>query len=512
MKSVLRIGEGYAFSEHKLKHSYKRYFSLLAAATIMCLYAVKQVSAQEAEPAATAVADTKPLQIGDTIPEPFYHTLHHAVDMKTGGDSAIRLIDQRPRLIILDFWAHWCGPCLFSLSKFDTLKMKYPHEDYVVIPVTSDSDTQIERIVDRYHWDLVSVVADSVLKTYFPHQTVPHQVWIKDDKVIAMPNYYYATEENIKKAVAGKQLNVVNKAPSIRFSPSNAAVGEAINNTDILYQTANRTLFGYLNNYQWDRLTYFTRNDSTFLYCVNLPIADLYMGAFQDQLFPPFRYYLPSQPSISWQIDTALKRELTERPPFDLTGDKVAMDRRRNEWRQRNSYGYLLCTPGLISEADARKILQKDLNAYFGYALGIEASIQPSAAMSYAVLRLSGSRDLTQRALTGGDGKQALWQTADSVFYHRYLFGTQLLLYVKRALDKCEAVNLDVPTVINETGFPGDFLASFSVPRLDNCVSLEDIQNALRPYGLTVIVEEKPVPILEIRNRVTTINHKSTKK
>ncbi|WP_353197684.1 SusC/RagA family TonB-linked outer membrane protein [Parapedobacter defluvii] len=42
MKRILRIGEGYALSKHKLKHTCIRYFSLLAVATIMCLEAHAQ--------------------------------------------------------------------------------------------------------------------------------------------------------------------------------------------------------------------------------------------------------------------------------------------------------------------------------------------------------------------------------------------------------------------------------------------------------------------------------------
>src|SRR5690606_934800 len=42
MKRILRIGEGYALSKHKLKHTCIRYFSLLAVATIMCLEAQAQ--------------------------------------------------------------------------------------------------------------------------------------------------------------------------------------------------------------------------------------------------------------------------------------------------------------------------------------------------------------------------------------------------------------------------------------------------------------------------------------
>ena len=57
MNQKLRFGERYALSRRKLRYFIFRYFSLLAVATIMCLYAAKQASAQEAEPAAAAVAD-----------------------------------------------------------------------------------------------------------------------------------------------------------------------------------------------------------------------------------------------------------------------------------------------------------------------------------------------------------------------------------------------------------------------------------------------------------------------
>src|SRR5699024_5169136 len=55
MKQKLRLGDCYALTKHKRKQTAIRYLSLLAVLTSMCLYAVKQVSTQQAEPAATAV-------------------------------------------------------------------------------------------------------------------------------------------------------------------------------------------------------------------------------------------------------------------------------------------------------------------------------------------------------------------------------------------------------------------------------------------------------------------------
>src|SRR5690606_12870067 len=66
MKQNLRVGEGYAPTRSNLNQRYIRYISLLAVLTTMCLYAVKQASAQQAEPAATAVADTA-ASVRDTL-------------------------------------------------------------------------------------------------------------------------------------------------------------------------------------------------------------------------------------------------------------------------------------------------------------------------------------------------------------------------------------------------------------------------------------------------------------
>src|SRR5690606_23615415 len=66
MKRILRAGEGYALTNHNCKQYTIKYLSLLAVLTSMCLYAVKQASAQQAEPAATAVADTT-ASVRDTL-------------------------------------------------------------------------------------------------------------------------------------------------------------------------------------------------------------------------------------------------------------------------------------------------------------------------------------------------------------------------------------------------------------------------------------------------------------
>src|SRR3546814_13312447 len=117
--------------------------------------------------------------MGGTLPESFYQTIHQAVDMQSGKETTIRLADYRNKLIILDFWASWCAPCVHSLNKFEDMKKDLGNDGYIVIPVTYQQIAEASRTYEKHQWGLTSIVADTVLGRVFPHRSIPHMVWIK---------------------------------------------------------------------------------------------------------------------------------------------------------------------------------------------------------------------------------------------------------------------------------------------------------------------------------------------
>jgi len=63
--------------------------------------------------------------------------------------SPISLEELRGKVVILDFWGYWCGPCVGSMPKLMELHDKYNERGLVIIGIHDDSMESIEKLEEK---------------------------------------------------------------------------------------------------------------------------------------------------------------------------------------------------------------------------------------------------------------------------------------------------------------------------------------------------------------------------
>jgi len=78
--------------------------------------------------AAAASLPVQALEVGDQVPE---------LELPGNGQT-VKLPKQPGKVIYLDFWASWCGPCRQSFPWMNAMQDKYKKQDFEVIGVNLD--------------------------------------------------------------------------------------------------------------------------------------------------------------------------------------------------------------------------------------------------------------------------------------------------------------------------------------------------------------------------------------
>lgn len=64
--------------------------------------------------------------------------------------AAVRLQDLRGKVVLLDFWATWCGPCVQALPELKSLVQKKSGEKFALVSVSTDQDrAALEKFVEK---------------------------------------------------------------------------------------------------------------------------------------------------------------------------------------------------------------------------------------------------------------------------------------------------------------------------------------------------------------------------
>jgi len=122
-----------------------------------------------------------------------------------GGGTQHALKDYRGKIVYLDFWASWCGPCRRSLPALERLTQEVNDERFEVVAINLDAKAEDGLAFLRQYPVSYTVLADASGRTSRSYDLMglPSSVLINTDGTIisSFQGYHPSHIEKLKKAL-----------------------------------------------------------------------------------------------------------------------------------------------------------------------------------------------------------------------------------------------------------------------------------------------------------------------
>ena len=160
-----------------------------------------------------------PIDPGQTLPESMWE-VPLKVTRHPKGKEQVSLNDFRDKkLIILDFWATWCSPCVAMIPKNEALKKKY-EKDLEIIMITDQAEDIVKPFLGRVEQQdklqhIWTIYGKHDFHQIFKYRTMPHAAIIYDGVYKGAVYGNEITEEKIEMMLNDKWDQIVFKKPEL---------------------------------------------------------------------------------------------------------------------------------------------------------------------------------------------------------------------------------------------------------------------------------------------------------
>lgn len=117
----------------------------------------------------------------------------------------VTLSQYRGKVVLLDFWATWCGPCIVAMPDLMDRWERFRNRDFIILGVSLDSDpSQWRGFIRTNNIDWVNVLDTNpnAISRRYNVGGIPMTYLIgRDGKIIAAANYIENIDELIEDAL-----------------------------------------------------------------------------------------------------------------------------------------------------------------------------------------------------------------------------------------------------------------------------------------------------------------------
>lgn len=409
-----------------------------------------------------STAIIKEIGIGEKLPDLFISNL---VNTK---QTSINTRDFRGKMLILDFWATWCTPCVSLMPKMDSIQNLMRNE-VQILPVTYQAKADVQRLLNRSakfkNITLPFVFADETFNRYFPHKELPHYVWIDSaGKVIAITGQNQITTDTIRMMLDKSKASLKVKKDVFKLYDREKAVlfqNLGYTENDIQFQSL-FTGFKEGLNTRLD-ITRYPDDKIRKVTILNGYIQFLFRIAWSDEN----RFFTNSR--------VLLEVKDTGKVNFYESGDKF------KEWLKDNAWTYELIIPGHLS-ANAFAVMRTEMERFFPQ---YQAIVEKRIKRCLVLERTSVTDKLRSK---GGEPEDTfdsfgIKMTNSSIT----LLVSQLNHYLQK---------LEMP-VVDATGYT----AKVDLGLEANIANMNELRKALQHYDLDLVEKDYEIEMLIIKDR-----------
>jgi thiol-disulfide isomerase/thioredoxin len=287
------------------------------------------------------------LRIGDPVPPiVITNVLNHK-------DGAFNFADHKDKLLLIDFWATWCKPCIYALPKLDSLRQLFAGQLQILLVSSVGTGDDKEKLLAFFtRWKKPGglsftfplAVDDSALLQFFPHKMLPHYAWIYKGNVVAITDAEEVKASSIKKILEGEGVALSQKTDWLDFDRSKPLLvqkpGLPVSFQSVLTRNIKGLFSGAGTSVAED-------NSTRRLYFYNSTLPQLYKAAYAS-------------------IIDNVKILVSDSSMFFPCGESY------NQWAKQHSWCYELTVPYQLGKKQMSEFMIQDLNRYFGLHTAIE--------------------------------------------------------------------------------------------------------------------------------------------